>query len=99
MYQKTLAELSKALASKKISSEELTRIYLERIKKWDTKLNSFITVTAEIALEQAKIAYAQLKSGNTTPLTGIPIAQKYIFCTAGVKTTCGSKMLDNFIAP
>ncbi len=99
MFTKSIAELSKALQTKKISSHELTQMYLERIKQFDKKLNSFITVTEEHALQAAKKADAQIAVGNANILTGIPIAQKDIFCTQGVKTSCGSKMLDNFISP
>lgn len=99
MHTKTLAELSAALHKKDISSVELTQHYIERIKQFDPKLNSFITVCEEQALADAKLADAELSHGNATALTGIPIAQKDIFCTHGVKTSCGSKMLDNFIAP
>jgi len=99
MHNKTIAELSAALSSGEFSSEELTRSYLERIKRLDGELNSFITVTAEQALAQARAADARIKAGEAGPLTGIPLAQKDIFCTDGVKTSCGSKMLDPFIAP
>jgi aspartyl-tRNA(Asn)/glutamyl-tRNA(Gln) amidotransferase subunit A len=99
MYSKTIAELALGLKNKDFSSEELTREYLARIKKFDPELNSFITVTEEHALAQAKQADARIASGEPSPLTGIPLAQKDIFCTDGVKTSCGSKMLDNFIAP
>ncbi len=99
MEHKTLAELSKALQNKEISSVELTQFYLDRINKFDEKLNSFITVCDEHALNMAKAADARIQSGNFTALTGIPVAQKDIFCTQGIKTSCGSKMLDNFIAP
>ncbi len=99
MFKNTLAELSRALDAKKISSVELTEHFLNRINQYDKQLNSFITVTAEQALKQAKIADDQRAKGNATPLTGLPIAQKDIFCTDGIKTSCGSKMLDNFIAP
>lgn len=99
MHNKTLTELAKDLAQKKISSEELTQHYLNRIEKFDKELNSFITVTTDLALAQARAADQRLHTGNATPLTGIPIAHKDIFCTFGVKTSCGSKMLDNFIAP
>jgi aspartyl-tRNA(Asn)/glutamyl-tRNA(Gln) amidotransferase subunit A len=99
MHNKTVAELSKALASKKISSVELTQLYLDRITKFDKELNSFITVTPEVALENARAADQLIAAGKAQPLTGIPIAQKDIFCTRSVKTSCGSKMLDNFIAP
>lgn len=99
MHRKTIAELSRDLASKKISSVELTQHFLERIKQFDSKLNSFITVTTDDALQQAKTADEKRSKGEAGPLTGIPIAQKDIFCTDGIKTTCGSRILDNFIAP
>lgn len=96
----TISELSKKLADKKISSVELTKEYLSRIKQYDSKLNSFITVTEEHALEQAGRADQKLASEkNHSPLLGIPIAQKDIFCTKNIKTTCASKVLDNFISP
>lgn len=99
MHNKTIAELSQGLAEGEFSSQELTQAYLERIETLDEQLNSYITVTVEQALAEAKAADAQIKAGTAGPLTGIPIAQKDIFCTNGVKTTCGSKMLDNFISP
>src|SRR3990167_6466708 len=99
MHTKSIAELSKLLSEKKISSVELTQHFLNRIKTIDNTLNSFITVTEENALKQAKNADEKIANANAHPLTGIPIAQKDIFCTQGVKTTCGSKMLANFIAP
>ncbi len=99
MSYKTIAELSKELNTKKISSVELTKSFLDRIEKFDKKLNSFITVTTDIALQQAKQADEKLAKGKGGPLTGIPIAQKDIFCTQGIKTSCGSKILDNFISP
>ncbi|PRB80249.1 Asp-tRNA(Asn)/Glu-tRNA(Gln) amidotransferase subunit GatA [Pseudomonas sp. MYb185] len=99
MHEKTLAGLSQALHSKAISSVELTEHYLRRIEQFDGALNSFITVTPELALEQARAADARLADGSAGPLTGIPLAHKDLFCTQGVRTSCGSKMLDNFIAP
>ena len=99
MHNKTLAELAAGLKAKTFSSEELTRHFLGRIEQLDPKLNSFVTMTAEAALAQARAADASIASGESGPLLGIPYAHKDIFCTDGVRTSCGSKMLDNFIAP
>ena len=99
MHSKTIAQLAQGLKDKTFSSEELTQNYLTRIEKLGSPLNSFITVSAEHALAQAKAADKRLANGDANILTGIPLAQKDIFCTNGIKTTCGSKMLDNFIAP
>jgi aspartyl-tRNA(Asn)/glutamyl-tRNA(Gln) amidotransferase subunit A len=99
MHNQTLAQLSTALTEKKISSVELTEHYLARIKRYDPQLNAMITLTESIALTQARHADSLRQQGNASPLTGIPIVQKDIFCTTGVKTSCGSHMLDNFIAP
>ncbi|MDX1901465.1 MAG: Asp-tRNA(Asn)/Glu-tRNA(Gln) amidotransferase subunit GatA [Gammaproteobacteria bacterium] len=96
---KSIAELSRELNDKKISSVELTQYFIEKIKKFDHDLNSFITLSEESALLSAKQADQIRASGKAGPLTGIPIAQKDIFCTQGIKTSCGSKMLDNFISP
>ena len=99
MHNKSIVELGRGLRAGEFSSEELTRSYLDRIAQFDTQLNSFVTVTGERALEQARAADARLRAGNAGPLTGIPMAHKDIFCTRGVKTSCGSRMLDNFVAP
>ena len=99
MYEKTLTQLAAALKSGEFSSRELTAHYLQRIEKADSKLNSFISVTAEQALNQAEVADKARAAGTAGPLAGIPLALKDIFCTRDVKTSCGSKMLDNFIAP
>ncbi len=99
MYDKTIAEQSQALTRGDISSVELTKSYLERIKQYDGNLNSYISVTEELALQQAQAADEQRSTGTANAMTGIPIAHKDLFCTEGVKTSCGSKMLDNFIAP
>ncbi|HSW93193.1 MAG TPA: Asp-tRNA(Asn)/Glu-tRNA(Gln) amidotransferase subunit GatA [Gammaproteobacteria bacterium] len=99
MHNKTIAELSRDLLAKKISSVELTQHFLDRIQSLDKKLNSFITVTPDEALQDAKRADAWRASGKGGVLTGIPIAQKDIFCTKNIKTSCGSKILDNFISP
>lgn len=99
MHNKSIKALSTDLRAKKFSSVELTTHFLNRIKKLDPQLNSIITVTAEDALQQAKLADEMLAANKGDLLTGIPILQKDIFCTKGVKTSCGSKMLDNFISP
>lgn len=99
MHSKSISELATGLRNKEFSSLELTKHFLERIKKYDQRLNSLITVTTEQALDAAKTADQILATGQPGPLTGIPILQKDIFCTTGVKTSCGSKMLDNFISP
>ena len=99
MHNKTIAELSRGLLEKEFSSVELTQHFLGRISRHNPQLNAFVTVTEAQALEQAKAADARIASGQAGPLTGIPIAQKDIFCTQGVRTSCGSKMLDNFISP
>ena len=99
MHTKTLAELSRDLETRSISSVELTRHFLERIERYNPELNSYVTVTAGQALASAEAADARRARGEATPLTGIPIAQKDIFCTRGVRTSCGSRMLDNFISP
>jgi len=98
MHNKTIAELAKGLRSGEFSSVELTTAFLSRIKQ-HSSLNSYITVTEDLALQTAEAADARLAKGDAELLTGIPVAQKDIFCTEGVKTTCGSKILDNFIAP
>ncbi len=99
MHKKTVAELSAGLKAKEFSSEELTQVFLQRIADLDKELNTYITVTEEQAIYQAKKADKKIAENTAGTLTGIPLAQKDIFCTQGVKTTCGSKMLENFVAP
>jgi len=99
MHTKTIAQLAAGLKAGEFSSEELTRTYLDRIEQLDGQVNGYITVTKDGVLAAARAADAELKAGKGGPLTGIPLAQKDIFCTEGVKTSCGSKMLDNFISP
>ncbi len=94
---KTVAALSKGLKAGEFSSLELTQDYLERIQT--SELNAFITITDELAINQAQAADAKIANGTSGVLTGIPYAHKDIFCTNGVKTSAGSKMLDNFISP
>jgi len=99
MHSRTLTQLAADLAARRVSATELTKHLLARIERFDADLNAFVTVTADRALAQAKAADARIADGDATPLTGIPLAHKDIFCTQGVKTSCGSRMLDNFIAP
>jgi aspartyl-tRNA(Asn)/glutamyl-tRNA(Gln) amidotransferase subunit A len=99
MHNKTVSELKKVIEKKEVSALELTNHFLDRIKNLDSNLNSFITLTEEQAIDKAKKIDKEISKGLFKPLSGIPIAQKDIFCTKGVKTTCGSKMLDNFISP
>jgi aspartyl-tRNA(Asn)/glutamyl-tRNA(Gln) amidotransferase subunit A len=95
----TIKQLQQGLAEKQFSSVEITQDYLNKINRQNAEINCFISVTDELALQQAADADTALANGKGTVLTGIPIAHKDIFCTDGVKTSCGSKMLDNFIAP
>jgi aspartyl-tRNA(Asn)/glutamyl-tRNA(Gln) amidotransferase subunit A len=97
MHKFSVSELSNGLKNRDFSSIELTQHYLKRIDRSD--LNAFITVTDELALSQARAADAKLASGSGSVLTGIPYAHKDIFCTKGVKTSAGSKILDPFISP
>ena len=99
MIKRSLSALAKALAARDISSVELTRLYLDRIARLDPKLNAFISVDEEKSLAQARAADGLLAAGQGGPLTGIPLAQKDIFCAKGWLTTCGSKMLGNFVSP
>jgi aspartyl-tRNA(Asn)/glutamyl-tRNA(Gln) amidotransferase subunit A len=95
----TLAELSAALAAKRVSSVELTGAFLDRVRKLNPDLNAFITVDRERSLAQARAADAKRAHGDAGPLTGIPVALKDIYCTKGQRTTCGSRMLEHFISP
>jgi aspartyl-tRNA(Asn)/glutamyl-tRNA(Gln) amidotransferase subunit A len=99
LHHKTLAELSLALRAGQVSSVELTRAYLARIDRYQGELNAFISVTAPLALSQAANADKRRAAGRAGPLTGVPIAHKDIFCTVGERTTCGSRMLANFVSP
>ena len=99
MLDATLAELSAALAAKRVSSVELTGAFLDRVRKLNPDLNAFITVDRERSLAQARAADAKRAQGDAGPLTGIPVALKDIYCTKGQRTTCGSRMLEHFISP
>ncbi len=99
MIDSSLKQLSADLAAKKISSVELTRAYLDRIGKHNETINAFITVDPDKSLAQARAADARIASGQAQPLTGIPVAHKDIWCAKGWRTTCGSRMLENFRSP
>lgn len=99
MFNFSLKQLSGLLSAKKISSIELTGEFLKRLKTLNPGYNAFITINEETSLAQARAADVMIATGQAHSLTGIPVAQKDIFCTKGWRTTCGSKMLSNFISP
>ncbi len=99
MHNLTIGELALSLESRQFSSVELTRHLLARIERLNPGLNALITLTADQALNEAAAADRRRQAGERGPLLGIPLIHKDIFCTDGVKTSCGSRMLDNFIAP
>lgn len=94
-----IREMRDMLDKKEISSVELTNAYLERIKKYDSEVESYITVAEEKALRNAEAADEKIKNGSSSPLCGIPMAIKDNICTEGIRTTASSKMLGNFIPP
>lgn len=100
LYEMTIDEAGRLLREGKLSSVELTRAHLERIRAVDDKVKAFTLVTDDLALKQAEEADQRLRSGEAvTPLTGIPLAIKDVICTQGIATTCGSRMLENFKPP
>jgi aspartyl-tRNA(Asn)/glutamyl-tRNA(Gln) amidotransferase subunit A len=99
LHSLSVAELAAGLRDRRYSSLELTLHFLGRIEQLGPTLNAFVTVTADRALEAARAADEQLARGAGGPLTGVPIAHKDIFCTDGIRTTCSSRMLANFVAP
>jgi aspartyl-tRNA(Asn)/glutamyl-tRNA(Gln) amidotransferase subunit A len=99
IHRNSLTELAAGLRAKKFSSVELVRAFLKRIEASQPALNAFISVTVEQALEAAAAADRDIAAGRGGALIGVPIAHKDLFCTAGVRTTCGSRMLDNFVSP
>jgi aspartyl-tRNA(Asn)/glutamyl-tRNA(Gln) amidotransferase subunit A len=99
LHTMTMAELTAGLESGGFTSVDVTRSLLDRIASHDAKLNALITVTGDAALAAAAKADGDRAAGNAGVLNGLPIIHKDIFCTRGVKTSCGSKMLDNFVSP
>src|SRR5271157_4482745 len=99
LHNLTIGELADRLGNGQISSVELTRHFLGRIERLNPALNAFITQTPERAMQDAESADRRLTGGERGPLLGIPLIHKDIFCTEGVRTSCGSRMLDNFVAP
>ena len=99
MHNLTIAELVEGLKNKAFSSTEVTQYLLTRIKSLDTEFTAIITVTDAAALKAAQAADQRLAQGDAPALCGVPLVHKDIFCTHGVRTSCGSKMLDNFIPP
>ena len=99
MHRASLSELSAALAERRISSVELTQLFLERIARHNAALNAFITVHSGKSLAQARAADARIAQGEGGPLTGSPLAHKDIFCTRDLRTTCGSRMRADYVSP
>jgi len=99
MINASLSELRRALDTRRLSAVELATLFLDRIDSANPQLNAFITVDRDRALDAARQADARIAAGSAGPLTGIPLAHKDVFCTEGVLTSCGSKMLANFISP
>ena len=99
IYKKSITELSELLQRKEISSVEMTKYFLKRISSFDKKLNSFISLDENTSINQAKLADKLISKNKHNLLTGIPIAHKDLFSTKGIKTTCASKMLENYIPP
>ena len=99
LHELTIHEAHTLLLKKEISSQELTTAVLGRVHEVDGKVGAYITVTDEQAISQAGLADQAIAEGTVTPLTGIPLSIKDIVCTKGIRTTCGSKILENFIPP
>ena len=99
MFQLGIADIAGKLAARAFSSEELTRLFLDRIRRHNARLNAIVTLDEERSLAQARAADEAIASGTAGPLAGVPILHKDIFCANGWRTTCGSRMLENFVAP
>ena len=99
LYRLTITQARDMLRTKKISACELTRAVLDRLAEVEPRINAYITVTEELAMEQAKAADLAIARGEIAPLTGIPLGIKDLLCTRGVPTTCGSRILEHFRPP
>ena len=99
LFDLTLHEAAELLRKKEISSVELTQAILRRVEQVEPRVKAFVTLTPELALEQARAADTRIASGNVAPLTGIPAIIKDVLCTRGTRTTCSSRMLENFVPP
>ena len=98
-YELTIHQAHDLLQKQEVTSEEITRAVLERIDAVENKVGAFLTISAEQAIEQARRADDAIKKGQCGPLTGIPFGIKDVICTEGLRTTCGSRILDNFVPP
>ena len=96
-HQMTVSEAGTALRKKELSAVELTKLFLQRIDSFERQIGAYVTIDTDGALRQAEAADRRLQSGETSPLLGIPLAHKDIFCTSGLRTTCSSRMLQNFV--
>jgi aspartyl-tRNA(Asn)/glutamyl-tRNA(Gln) amidotransferase subunit A len=99
VYRLTIHELHERLKRKEVSSQEVTRVLLERIEEVDPQIKAYLFVTEQEAMEGAREADQRIATGKIAPLTGVPLAIKDNMCTQGVKTTCASRILENFIPP
>lgn len=99
LHQLTAGQLHKMLVGKEVTSRELTESVLRRIAKVEDRIHAYITLTPDLALRQAALADSRIQRGEASPLTGIPLAVKDLICTQGVRTTCGSHILENFFPP
>ena len=99
LYQMTAHQLHEMLLRKEVTSREITESVLKRVEEVEGRVNAYLTRTPELALEQAAAADTRIRKGEAGPLTGIPLAIKDVLCTKGIRTTCGSHILHNFIPP
>jgi aspartyl-tRNA(Asn)/glutamyl-tRNA(Gln) amidotransferase subunit A len=99
LYRLTIHELRDLLDRREVSAEEVTRSLLDRIRKWEPRIGAFLSVLEESAIEQARTLDRRQSGRQSTPLAGVPVAVKDVICTKEIRTTCGSKILDNFVPP